>query len=183
MKQQHECGCGCQGVDRRSALARLFYGALGLLGLSAIAGCPGGSSYGRTASTAATQVTTVRQPDHLEFDKRSCRFGQALELELNGVKLLAAHNKDSSAQPRWVAVDRRCTHNRCLVSYDGEANEFVCPCHGSRFSFAGDPVSGPARLPLKTYRIEEGQINVSVYAEPPLLTTEKEPESATQKGR
>ncbi len=46
------------------------------------------------------------------------------------------------------ALLRVCTHLECLVGYfPGEAL-FKCPCHGSNFSLQGDPVAGPAPVPL-----------------------------------
>ena len=167
--EQRDCECCGRerpGLSRRSALARLWFGVLGALGLATLAGCPGGSTYGREAAQhemAGDAKADGSQVQQLEFDKRKCRFGQALELELAGRKIVVAHNKDTEATPVWVALDRQCTHNRCLVGYDPETNEFVCPCHGSRFNFAGEPVSGPARKPLAAYRIEEGQVNVVVF--------------------
>src|SRR5688500_10837381 len=40
-----------------------------------------------------------------------------------------------------------CSHEACLIS-DGDAEAFVCPCHGSRFDRRGAVLLGPAELPL-----------------------------------
>jgi Rieske Fe-S protein len=167
--EQHECGCGGSRLDRRGMLARLMFSALSLLGLGALAGCPGGSKYRQAKALAqAAGNPASGWQDRLEFDKRKCHQGESLELELNGVKLIAVRNADTKARPVWTAVDRRCTHNRCLVSFDVAANEFVCPCHGSRFSFTGEPLSGPAHRALTDYRIEEGPLMVTVYENQPV---------------
>ncbi len=41
-----------------------------------------------------------------------------------------------------------CTHLGCLTGYFSGESLFKCPCHGSNFSFHGDPVAGPAPVPL-----------------------------------
>ena len=56
-----------------------------------------------------------------------------------------------------------CTHLGCLTSFFPNEGLFKCPCHGSNFSLQGDPVAGPAPVPL--YRLalslgEDGQIVV-----------------------
>jgi cytochrome b6-f complex iron-sulfur subunit len=61
------------------------------------------------------------------------------------------------------AVDAVCPHLGCLVEVRGEV-EFVCPCHGSRFSSEGRPETGPATQPLRFLHIRldpaEGQLAV-----------------------
>jgi nitrite reductase/ring-hydroxylating ferredoxin subunit len=44
------------------------------------------------------------------------------------------------------AISAVCTHLGCVVNYT--ANQFECPCHGSKFNAAGYVLKGPARLPL-----------------------------------
>ncbi|MGO8753074.1 MAG: ubiquinol-cytochrome c reductase iron-sulfur subunit [Thermoguttaceae bacterium] len=56
-----------------------------------------------------------------------------------------------------------CTHLGCLTGFFPAEGLFKCPCHGSNFSLQGDPVAGPAPVPL--YRLamtlgEDGQIVV-----------------------
>lgn len=54
------------------------------------------------------------------------------------------------------AFSARCTHAGCLI--DREANqEFVCPCHGSRFDLHGRPIQGPATRTLASARIEKSK--------------------------
>jgi cytochrome b6-f complex iron-sulfur subunit len=44
------------------------------------------------------------------------------------------------------AISAVCTHLGCVVNYT--ANQFECPCHGSKFNAAGYVLKGPAKLPL-----------------------------------
>lgn len=44
-----------------------------------------------------------------------------------------------------------CTHSQCDRNWSLNNNEFVCSCHGSRFTTSGAVVQGPANRPLATF--------------------------------
>jgi cytochrome b6-f complex iron-sulfur subunit len=46
-----------------------------------------------------------------------------------------------------------CSHKACQVKPAAGADEFVCPCHGSRFELDGAVTKGPATRPLWHYAI------------------------------
>lgn len=50
------------------------------------------------------------------------------------------------------AVNPTCTHAGCAVNWAAKSQQFVCPCHGSRFGTDGKVLNGPAAKPLKTYQ-------------------------------
>lgn len=52
---------------------------------------------------------------------------------------------------RIFAVTSTCTHNACPLAPKG--SEYVCPCHGSRFTPAGKVLVGPATTPLAHFGI------------------------------
>lgn len=71
--------------------------------------------------------------------------GEAGVLTVEG-KRVAAYRDD---QGQLHAVSAVCTHLACIVSWNGAERTWDCPCHGSRFSFEGEVVQGPAVAPLE----------------------------------
>jgi Rieske Fe-S protein len=62
--------------------------------------------------------------------------------------------RDESGQLH--AFNRVCTHLQCILNYDQETQQLVCPCHGSRFnSKDGTVANGPASRSLPIIRVEE----------------------------
>jgi Rieske Fe-S protein len=61
-----------------------------------------------------------------------------------------------------------CTHFACIVKWDPEINQIVCPCHAGFFDpDDGSVISGPPPTPLKHLEIEiiDGDIYVSAGGE------------------
>ncbi len=60
-----------------------------------------------------------------------------------------------------VAYSQKCTHLGCVVFYEPESTELVCPCHEGIFDpTTGDPIAGPPEraLPAITLEIRDGTV-------------------------
>jgi menaquinol-cytochrome c reductase iron-sulfur subunit len=55
-----------------------------------------------------------------------------------------------------------CPHLGCRYDWYPQANQFICPCHGSVFSLEGKVLGGPAPRGLDTlpYKVENGELYV-----------------------
>lgn len=70
--------------------------------------------------------------------------GEGKVLEVHGERVAAYRDPDGKLH----GVSPVCTHARCLVQWEKEETAWGCPCHGSRFSPAGEVLRGPAKKPL-----------------------------------
>ena len=57
-----------------------------------------------------------------------------------------------------------CSHLGCLVNYNKEKREFVCPCHSGRYDLSGRNIAGPPPAPLTRYpvRMQERMVLIGV---------------------
>jgi cytochrome b6-f complex iron-sulfur subunit len=56
----------------------------------------------------------------------------------------------------------KCSHLGCKIK-STEGNEFVCPCHGSRYDFNGKVLKGPAQNPLTLLRFKKENNRIIIY--------------------
>jgi len=55
-----------------------------------------------------------------------------------------------ASQDACTVLTATCTHEGCTVTgFDNP--QFVCPCHGSRYTTSGSVANGPASQPLRQF--------------------------------
>lgn len=52
-------------------------------------------------------------------------------------------------------VSAECTHLKCTIGWNNDEKTWDCPCHGSRFTFEGKVIHGPANRDLPYFREDE----------------------------
>lgn len=60
-----------------------------------------------------------------------------------------------------------CSHRQCVVDWDAAAQQFVCPCHDSRFDTTGAVAQGPATEPLGLVSVITTDEQILLSNEPP----------------
>jgi Rieske Fe-S protein len=75
--------------------------------------------------------------------------GRIVELEGKKVGLY----KDESG--KLHAVHPGCQHIKCTVQWNMSEKSWDCPCHGSRYSYTGEMLTGPARKNLVKFEMEK----------------------------
>lgn len=71
--------------------------------------------------------------------------GEAVIAKYEGNKLAIYKNEDGQI----YALSPACTHIKCDVAWNTAEKTWDCPCHGSRFSYTGEMLTGPARKDLE----------------------------------
>lgn len=84
----------------------------------------------------------------LEFvpkNAQDLRVGEGGVVMHHGKRAGAYKDEDG----KLYIVDTTCTHLGCETEWNHAEKTWDCPCHGSRFSYDGNVVEGPAKKPLK----------------------------------
>jgi cytochrome b6-f complex iron-sulfur subunit len=158
---------GLTSPSRRQFCTRACQAAsLGALA-AALQACSGGSSptgpsgigpapeLTRMPGTVANRTITVGVGSGTPL----ASVGSAAFVQTTLGNFLVAH----TGQDTFTALTSICTHEICTVT-GFAGGSFVCPCHGSQFGTSGNVVSGPARVPLRSYatQLAGDQLSFSV---------------------
>jgi len=77
----------------------------------------------------------------------SIKNGEAGIVKLDGKKC-GAYRDESG---KLYLVSAECTHLKCMVLWNNDEKSWDCPCHGSRFTYEGKVINGPANFDLPAY--------------------------------
>ena len=75
--------------------------------------------------------------------------GQAEAVPFKGSTALVIHMGE-----QFVAYSALCTHEGCLVRWDADRGQIICPCHLGVFDVEGNVVAGLPPRPLQKLRVE-----------------------------
>lgn len=85
-----------------------------------------------------------------EKEVKNLPSDEATKIQVNGNKIGVYKDLDNKLH----LVDTTCTHLGCEVNWNKAERTWDCPCHGSRFSFEGTVIDGPAKKPLKSKKFK-----------------------------
>ena len=138
--------------------------ALSLVAVAgALQGCGGGSS--PTAPSNVPQLPVVNGTPvsggiavNVDASSPLASAGSAALVQASGRNFLVAR----TGQDTFVAVTAICTHEMCTVTGFQNQN-YVCPCHGSRYNTSGVVINGPATRPLTQFptALGDGVLTIS----------------------
>lgn len=77
--------------------------------------------------------------------------GEGKLIRFEGQPIALYKDEDGSLH----AVDPVCTHMKCTVSWNTSEKTWDCPCHGTRYSFDGKLLTGPATTDLEKIELKE----------------------------
>jgi Rieske Fe-S protein len=102
-------------------------------------------------ANARVRVTTTGTP--------LANVGGAARVESNAGLFLISRTSDTT----FTVIDGTCTHEGCTIT-GATSSQFVCPCHGSRYSLTGQVQQGPAKASLRQYAstFADGVLSIAV---------------------
>jgi cytochrome b6-f complex iron-sulfur subunit len=132
----------CQQACHAASLA-----ALGIL-LPGCGGNPTGPSGVNVPALPQLTSTIANGAFTLTIDASSPlnTVGNAALIQASGRVFLVAR----TAQDSFAALTAICTHATCTIT-GFQNQDYVCPCHGSRYNTAGQVLSGPAPRALAQF--------------------------------
>ena len=131
------CVQACQAVS-----------CVALAALAEACGGGGGNGPSNVPQLATVSGTASGSTVQVQIDSSSplAAVGSAALVRSSSGLFLVSRTGDAS----FTALTSTCTHQTCTISgFDG--GNYVCPCHGSRFTTAGRVVNGPASAPLRSF--------------------------------
>lgn len=101
---------------------------------------------------------TDTEPGQVTIPRSEVSLGKAHFFEYRGRPAVVVQPSAGN----FVALSAVCTHLGCIVAWNGQVEEFQCPCHGGRFSIDGKVLAGPPPSPLPSYAvaIESTQLKI-----------------------
>lgn len=132
---------------------RTFLG-IGLTGLGALAAAAVGWPVFRYLAPRSSREKAGK----VVIPERDIPEGGARFFEYAGSSAVLVRKQDGSL----VALSAVCTHLGCIVQWQKESQDFLCPCHAGHYSADGIVTAGPPPKPLPKipFSVSGGNITV-----------------------
>jgi glycine/D-amino acid oxidase-like deaminating enzyme/nitrite reductase/ring-hydroxylating ferredoxin subunit len=91
-------------------------------------------------------------------DEFHMKCGEGKIVELEGAK----YGAYKDAKRNLHIVDITCTHVGCELKWNDAEKSWDCPCHGSRFTYDGEILEGPATHKLNHYMEDTNKIDLNL---------------------
>ena len=94
--------------------------------------------------------------NYMKAKKKDAKDNELDTLRVNEGKIIELSGKkygvfcDENNELHFVGTE--CTHLKCTVRWNNDEKSWDCPCHGSRFSYEGKVLNGPANTGLPYHR-------------------------------
>lgn len=85
--------------------------------------------------------------------------GEAQIIDVDGERIGAYRDADGNLH----MVDTTCTHLGCEIAWNDAEKSWDCPCHGSRFTYEGDIIEGPAINKLHHVKGDPNNVEAKIF--------------------
>lgn len=144
-------------LDDHVSRRRLLLAATGVVGFALV------------GSWIGSGVLFLHPPKNALIPEKTVRLGREDDFKANTARRFEIGGKTiiliRDAMGRFHALSAVCTHSDvCLVEWEGETQELVCPCHKAMFDVRGNVLEGPPPRPLPLYpvRVVQGAVFVKL---------------------
>jgi len=146
-------------TSRREFTKRALYGVLALLGLGFAVS---GTRFFLPLNDRDKQLVFFPLVPEDELPRSGVKKTEFLYSVAGKERRARVFIVSSAAGP--VVLSATCSHLGCLVNYQKEKQEFVCPCHGGRYDLSGKNIAGPPPAPLTRFpiKMQDGMILVGI---------------------
>jgi len=88
------------------------------------------------------------EPDGKQVKLGDIKVGEGAIVEIEKEKYGAYCDENYNLH----LIAAKCTHLGCIVKWNNDEKSWDCPCHGSRFTYEGKVLNGPANINLKYHK-------------------------------
>jgi cytochrome b6-f complex iron-sulfur subunit len=100
----------------------------------------------------------IRSDAKITFPVKDLLEGEGKFFEYAGSSAVIVHKKGGGL----AAFSAVCTHLGCIVQWEKDKQDFLCPCHAGHYSADGAVTGGPPPKPLNRlpFTVADGTITI-----------------------